>query len=217
MAPTVLIHVDGSLHAALARQLGAGATAFMVSLALDTAAVARSLGVRVRLLHGPGAPATLLAEQAPDLEHAPLAGERGADLAAALGAALADGAPALLIGADLPHLPAARLRDALCHLAHGADMVVGPGDRGDWYLLGLGQPEPELLRALPGAGEGLDKLSRAARGVGRLVALPPWFGVRSSEDLALLAEALRTMPAHVAPQTRARLGVSVARARAVGG
>ena len=66
--------------------------------------------------------------------------QRGADLGArmhgALAAALAQGAPALLVGTDCPGLDVAYLARAAATLA-GNDAVLGPADDGGYVLIGL--------------------------------------------------------------------------------
>lgn len=216
MSPTIIIVADGLTHRELAARLGPAAPRLAAGFLADTVAVARTLrGARVVVRHGPHFPATGLPQ---GLESAPIASADGPHLAAILAEAAADGGPALLIGADLPHLPPWRLRDALTHLTYGADVVIGPSDRGDWYLLGLRAPTPELLPHIPARGASPEGLRRAARD-NRLevVALPAWYAVRTSASLAAVAGVLRTMPSDVAPQTRALLATESLWARAVGG
>lgn len=219
MAPTILIVADSLIGDELARELGPAATRFAASLLADTVAVAKTItGARVAIRYGLRFPLAALAGLPAAIEAAPLRGEDGPALAATLAEALAAGGPALLLGADLPHLPPWRLRDALTHLAHGADLVIGPGDGGDWYLLGLRAPAPELLRAVPPRGSSPGGLARAAALAGRsAVALPAWYPIRTGGALASLAEGLRTMPPAVAAETRAALASEAVAARAVGG
>lgn len=219
MAPTVLIAADGLVRHGLASRLGPAAVQFSASFLADTVAVARSLaGSRIVVCYTPHFPPAALDSLAADLELAPIGGLSGPDLAGALEWALAEGDPALLIGADLPHLPPWRLRDAITHLSFDADAVVGPGDQGDWYLLGLRTPAPDLLRLIPSRGARPTALHEAGRsGRRQIVALPPWFAINTDAGLAALAEVLRSMPPGVAPRTRALLETSVGSARAVGG
>lgn len=219
MAPTVLILANGLMRDELARWLGPAAPRFSASFLADTAAVAGSLrDVHVVVCYTPQFPREALARVERELEVTPIIGSDGPALAGALAGALAAGEPAVLIGADLPHLPPWRLRDALTHLEHGADVVLGPTDQGDWYLVGLRTAEPDLLRLIPARGEPAQGLAHAASAAGRrLAVLPPWFTVRTGVGLAALAELLRTMPAEVAAETRALLDAGTGSARAVGG
>ena len=56
--------------------------------------------------------------------------------------------PVIFIGADIPDLSAARLRDAAAAL-RDAPVVIGPAEDGGYYLLGLRTPMPFLFEAMP--------------------------------------------------------------------
>ncbi|WP_129627472.1 DUF2064 domain-containing protein [Candidatus Oscillochloris fontis] len=139
-----------------------------------------------------------------------------ATLAQEVALALASG-PVLLFGGDMPHLPLWRLRDTLTHLQNGVDLVIGSGEQGDWYLIGLRMAHPALLRNLPLSGAAPDDLCIAAATHGlRVEQLPPWYTLRTMSDLNRLADDLRTMPHDVAPQSRIFLTASETLSRAVG-
>ncbi|NTU79597.1 MAG: DUF2064 domain-containing protein [Chloroflexales bacterium] len=213
MAPTLMILADGP-GAELVTHLGPNATALYTRLLGDTVEVARKLAdVRVVVHYSPSVPAEALEGLGPRVElmQAP-ADSTSAD---SLAAALATGGPAIIISDNLPHLPLWRLRDAICHLAEGGDVVIGPSDRGGCYLLGIRAAVPELLLAL---AEGDMSASGLVARLGEYVVhvLPPWFEIASVADLASLAESLRTMPPQVAANTRAMIETSQA-SRAVGG
>jgi glycosyltransferase A (GT-A) superfamily protein (DUF2064 family) len=145
-----------------------------------------------------------------------LSDRRFGSIAGTLARALDDG-PVVLLGGDLPHLPIWRLRDALTHLEGGADVVIGPGESGGWYLLGLRAAHPALLRALPGSDDPPDDLCIAAATHGlRVSQLPAWYTLAALADLERLASDLSTMPPDVAPQTRTLLDENGAQSRAVG-
>ncbi|MEI7773126.1 MAG: DUF2064 domain-containing protein [Chloroflexales bacterium] len=142
---------------------------------------------------------------------------RPASLASAVASALADG-PVVLLRGDMPHLPIWRLRDALTYLDGGTDVVIGPGEAGGWYLIGLRFAHPALLRALPGSDGMPDDLCIAAATHGlRVMQFPAWYTLDTLADLERLAADLRTMPPDVAPQTRILLNEDGINSRAVGG
>jgi len=73
-------------------------------------------------------------------------GDVGARMACALGVALAEGSPALLIGSDCPVLTAAYLREAAAACAGGDHAVFGPAEDGGYVLIGLAcSPSPKLF------------------------------------------------------------------------
>ena len=69
-------------------------------------------------------------------------GDLGARLARAAAAV-----PVLLLGADIPGLEAAHLRDAAAALAV-APAVIGPAEDGGYWLLGLSVPAPQLFDSI---------------------------------------------------------------------
>lgn len=135
--------------------------------------------------------------------------QEGADLGARMTHALADAlrrAPvALLVGSDLPTLPASHLEEAWRALARH-DVVLGPAADGGFYLVGA-------RGAAPALGPGVRWSSRhaladvRARLTDRSVALVrPWYDVDTEEDLRLLRAHLALRP-RAAPRTAEALGV----------
>ncbi len=216
MAFTLIILADGP-SVDMVTHLGHTASALYACMLGDTALVAGQLsGARVIVRYNPTISPTILAGLPASAEVGPAAGAGQEAVAAALAEGLADGGPAVLLGGNLPHLPPWRLRDAATHLQGGADLVLGPSDSGSWYLLGLRAGAAGLLDVMPASGAPLASLA-ADSTMGHVVhLLPPWFGVDTVADLAALADALRTMPAGVAPNTRALIEAAQA-SRAVGG
>lgn len=216
MALTLTILAEGP-SAELAAHLGPTAPALYGRLLGDTVRVARQLpGARVSVRYNPRAHQAILASLPAATAVAPAPTGGWAAVAAALADGLADGGPAIVISGELPHLPLWRLRDAATHLAGGADLVIGPSDRGSWYLLGLGVGAAALLGRMPAPGAPCEALAEAAAGAHPTRLLPPWFTISSVADLATLAEALRTMPEGVAAGTRALVEAGQF-SRAVGG
>ena len=132
-------------------------------------------------------------------------GELGARMERVLARALAQAPQALLLGADLPGLPASHLDAALAELA-GAEVVLGPSEDGGFYLLGA-------RRLLRGAldGIGWSTATTRAQTLARLVETGhsvrlglPWFDVDEPEDLPRLRARLRADP-RSAPHTSAEL------------
>lgn len=219
MTPTVILLADGLgagwAHTHLAEAHSSLARGFLH----DTIALVHGLpNTRLILRYGPRLPREALVGLAPGVASRPIGGDSATDVAEALAEALAEGDPAVLIGPVTPHLPLWRLRDAFTHLSLGADAVLGPGNAGDWYLLGLRRPDVGLLHSLPARRappRALIAHARAARR--RLISLPAWFEVQSPEDLPALGEVLRSMPLACAAQTRTLLEGSLGQERAVGG
>jgi len=121
----------------------------------------------------------------------------GADLGArldhALTAALTQGAnAAVIMDSDSPTLPAAYLGEAFAHLAAGADVVLGPCDDGGYYLIGLRQPQPRLLREVPMSTPTVlrDTLTIANELGLRVALLPTWYDVDTGAELQRLRREL---------------------------
>jgi hypothetical protein len=79
--------------------------------------------------------------------------QTGDDLGARMARAMADVFTlgyrrVLVIGTDLPTLPASAIGDAVQQLA-SRDLVLGPALDGGYYLIGLRKPAPELFAGIP--------------------------------------------------------------------
>ena len=75
-------------------------------------------------------------------------GDLGRRLAWALDYALDEGyGPVVLVGSDIPELVAAVINRAFAVLADH-DLVLGPGEDGGYYLIGLSGPAPQLFEGI---------------------------------------------------------------------
>jgi rSAM/selenodomain-associated transferase 1 len=93
---------------------------------------------------------------------------------------------AILLGSDLPPVPAGIIKQACDSLAPAKSRVVlGPSRDGGYYLIGLNQPMPEIFRGMMWSqprvlSETVERLSRL--GIKACI-LPEWFDVDTAEDL----------------------------------
>lgn len=98
----------------------------------------------------------------------------------------------VLIGSDLPTLPASHISAAFELLARERQTVVlGPAEDGGYYLIGLRQAPSELFDDIPwGTSVVLQRTLEAARAAGvRVEVVPTWYDVDSVEDLHRLPQA----------------------------
>ena len=109
-----------------------------------------------------------------------------------------------IMNSDGPTLPLACLTRAFEALAGGADVVLGPCDDGGYYLIGLKQPAPQLLREVRMSTPDVlaDTLAIAAEEGLNVELLPTWYDVDDAESLERLKAELMGAPAHVAPYTQ---------------
>jgi len=108
----------------------------------------------------------------------------------------------LLIGSDLPDLPAAIVEEGFATL-RANDCVIGPAEDGGYYLIGFKAAAflPDAFRNLPwGTGGICESTCRIIRGKGlRLSILPRWRDIDTIEDLkAFTASRNGTSPAGTA-------------------
>lgn len=131
---------------------------------------------------------------------------------------LAEGSQTVILWPQTPHLPAARLHDAFARLDDGADLVVGPCDDGNIYLVGLRAVHPELLLDLPNRPTlraGFLRMRASQLGF-KAATLPAWYTVNSYSDLQRLTGDLQTMPNYISPHTRRVLQTTAYQARELG-
>ena len=106
---------------------------------------------------------------------------------------------AVIVSSDVPHLPIERVQEAMDALDE-ADLVLGPGPDGGYYLVGLKEPH-DVFTAV---GMGTPKVERATvalaarRGL-QVAHVGPLCDIDEAQDLLELEGA----PAALAPRTRA--------------
>ena len=109
----------------------------------------------------------------------------------------------MALNSDGPTLPADHLRQALTQLDQ-ADVVLGPGEDGGYYLIGLREPQPGLFYEIDWSTERvLPQTLARAESLGLSVALlPPWYDVDTAPDLDRLRAEVASMPPDTVPHTR---------------
>jgi rSAM/selenodomain-associated transferase 1 len=149
---------------------------------------------------------------APDFELTPQAGESlGERLNNALTGCLSQGyGQAVIMDSDSPTLPSAYVAQAFDEL-DAADVSLGPCEDGGYYLIGLKQPQPRLLREVRMSTPNVlrDTLD-LAREVGlRAALLPTWYDVDTLVELQRLRDELRPPADGIARYTREFLEVAI--------
>jgi uncharacterized protein len=142
---------------------------------------------------------------APDFVLLPQRGDNlGARLDNALTHCLMDGyQKAVIMDSDSPTLPAAYLSQAFTALDR-ADVVLGPCEDGGYYLIGLKQPTPRLLREVQMSTPHVirDTLILAAEEGLTVTQLPLWYDVDTAVELERLQLELVSLPPESASYTR---------------
>lgn len=130
---------------------------------------------------------------APDMQlrcqHGDSLGERLDHLLTESLAAGSDGA--VVMDSDSPTLPPGYLAQAF-ELLRDVDVVLGPTHDGGYYLIGMKQPQPHLLREVRmSTPHVLDETLRRAGALGLTVGrLPGWYDIDTAADLRLLEQEL---------------------------
>ncbi len=118
--------------------------------------------------------------------------ELGARMSAAFASLFAAGyLRVILIGSDLPTLPADRLHEAERALRAGADVVLGPSQDGGYYLVGLTRSNDAIFKGVRWGGPDVflqTKLRAEAAGL-RVKTVAPWYDVDTPADLRRVAHA----------------------------
>jgi len=143
---------------------------------------------------------------APDFELIPQEGhDLGERLDRALTSYLSCGyLRAVIMDSDSPTLPADYLSQAFEVLSDGADVVLGPCDDGGYYLIGMKQPAPRLLREVHMSTPTVAAETIAlAKDEGlKLISLPTWYDVDDVGSLSRLRHEIEALDPSVAVQTR---------------
>jgi len=111
----------------------------------------------------------------------------------------------IVMDSDSPTLPVAHLIEAFTALeSEHNDIVIGPCDDGGYYLIGLKQPAPRLLREVQMSTPSVtsDTLKIAAQEGLRVHILPTWYDVDDEESLERLRNELAQLPENIAFHTR---------------
>jgi uncharacterized protein len=123
------------------------------------------------------------------LQHGEALGERLDHL---LTESLAGGSErAVVMDSDSPTLPPEYVARAF-DLLDEADVVLGPTHDGGYYLIGMKQPQPHLLREVQmSTPDVLDETLKRARALRLAVRqLPRWYDIDTGDDLHLLEQEL---------------------------
>lgn len=172
----------------------------------DTLDVARAVPGVTRLIHyAPDAAAGYFQQLAPDFDLRPQVGESlGPRLDQVLTRCLAEGFErAVIMDSDSPTLPPAYVESAFAAL-DTADVVLGPCEDGGYYLIGLKQPQPRLLRDVQMSTPHVlrETLALAEQAGLRVTLLSRWYDVDTAPELERLRADLAEHASGAAPHTR---------------
>lgn len=179
------------------------------SFLLDTLDIARAVPDVTRLIYyAPDEAAAYFAKLAPDFLLTPQAGlNLGERLDHVLTRCLRAGFQRVVVmDSDSPTLPPAYVAQAF-HDLSDHDVVLGSCHDGGYYLIGLTQPQPRLLRDVQMSQPHVlrDTLALAEQAQLHVALLPAWYDVDTAQELAQLQTELSGLPATAAVHTRARL------------
>lgn len=110
---------------------------------------------------------------------------------------------ALAINADSPSLPAQFILQAV-DLLDQADLVLGPGEDGGYYLVGMSRLQPGIFAEIAWSTDRvLVQTLERSRQLGLSTALtPPWYDIDTVAELQRLNKDLRELPADRLSNTR---------------
>ena len=156
----------------------------------DTLAIMRRVsGVRLGVVYLPKDAGAYFQKLAPDMACFQQRGESlGERLDNLLTDVLSSGAgKAVVINSDSPNLPEVYLSQAFEKL-NVADVVLGPTIDGGYYLVGMKEPHPQLLREVQMSTSSVleDTLKLATSSGLKVSLLPEWYDIDKVEDLQRL-------------------------------
>lgn len=112
----------------------------------------------------------------------------------------------VMIGSDIPNLPASYIESAFDMLVESRAVVLGPALDGGYYLVGLTEAHPEIFHDISYTRENVlsRTLARCALAGLRTATLDPWYDVDTFADVRRLAADLKTDEG-ACPNTRSLL------------
>lgn len=176
----------------------AEASALGRAMLLDALETCRRESADVGLLHADPAETRALRTLAGS--HTPLVLQRGAGLAGALrsgaDAALASAGAVALVASDVPGISPGSLRRAFAELRGGADVVLGPGFDGGYWLVALREPHAAPFEGIPWSTPEVlaATLERCAAAGLSVSLLEPWRDIDTADDLRALVPDLERLP-----------------------
>jgi hypothetical protein len=177
------------------------------ALLLDTIALVSHLtGIDLALaITPPSSQAFFSRVTPPGTRLLPVEGENiGACLVQALGALLNLGyRKVMALNADSPSLPVEFIVQA-ADLLDQADLVLGPGEDGGYYLLGMKRLHAGVFDEIAWSSPRvLDQTLQRSHALGLMVAMtPPWYDIDTAAELKRLDKDLRELPVDRLPNTR---------------
>jgi len=183
------------------------ASALYECFLLDTLDLIRRVpDVQPVIAYSPDDAREYFAQLAPDFD---LVRQQGHDLGTRLDNALTQYLHAgyervAIMNSDSPTLPVDHLIAAFEALSDRTKVVLGLSDDGGYYLIGLRQPAPRLLREVRMSTPHVaaDTLALAEEEGLHVALLPAWYDVDDATSLARLVNELIDAPLDVAPHTR---------------
>lgn len=213
-APIVLIvakaPTEGRVKTRLAATLGSErATTLAVAMLLDTLEGCRRVFAEVGFLCGADEDVPLLRELAGSA--APVVVQEGIGLGSALSTgvrfALGRHRAAIMVSSDIPGVPPGSLEATAAHLVGGADVVLGPGHDGGYWLIALREEHPELFSGIAWSTDSVLEATLArCHDLDLDVRLVEhWRDIDTADDLEALAGLAETLPGSRTPPLLSRL------------